>query len=84
MDKLTSVGLGEGVWAGAVAHFITCCPRYRFMKENKCCFSFVVVSFINLPIKTSALVFFVGTTLFKPGYWVGVKYDEPLGKNNGT
>lgn len=83
--KIPSVGLGEGVCAGAVAHFITCCPRYRFMKENKCCFSFVVLrSFMNLPIKTSALVFSVGTTLFKPGYWVGVKYDEPLGKNNGT
>ncbi|KAI8969211.1 CAP Gly-rich domain-containing protein [Mycotypha africana] len=27
---------------------------------------------------------YIGTTKFQPGIWVGIQYDEPLGKNDGT
>ncbi|KAI8584071.1 hypothetical protein K450DRAFT_221366 [Umbelopsis ramanniana AG] len=27
---------------------------------------------------------FIGSTEFQPGIWIGIEYDEPLGKNNGT
>jgi tubulin-folding cofactor B len=26
----------------------------------------------------------LGTTSFQTGVWIGVEYDEPLGKHNGT
>jgi tubulin-folding cofactor B len=30
------------------------------------------------------VVRYIGKAEFKPGYWVGVEYDEPIGKHDGT
>jgi len=41
------------------------------------------VSVAGQPVRRGT-VRYVGVPGFKPGHWVGIQYDEPLGKHNGT
>ncbi|CAG8463548.1 1672_t:CDS:2 [Acaulospora morrowiae] len=34
-------------------------------------------------LKKRGIVKYVGETKFKPGYWIGIQYDEPIGKHDG-
>ncbi|GAV07358.1 hypothetical protein RvY_17197 [Ramazzottius varieornatus] len=45
---------------------------------NRC-----LVTVVGQPHKKGT-VMYKGTASFKPGLWVGVKYDEPLGKHDGS
>lgn len=49
----------------------------KLMVGNRC-----KVTVKDQPNKIGSIQF-IGVVSFKPGVWVGVQYDEPVGKNDG-
>ena len=42
-----------------------------------------LVTVLNQPSR-KGIIMYIGKTEFKEGYWVGIRYDEPVGKNDGS
>lgn len=43
-----------------------------------------VTALTERDIERIGTVRYIGSADFAPGTWIGVEYDEPVGKNNGT
>ena len=42
-----------------------------------------LVTILNQPAR-KGVIKYIGKTDFKVGYWIGIRYDEPVGKNDGS
>ena len=73
-----------GQWPlGAMLLYSGTVSNLDIRNSNKLCPSVSMRISPDILTFTVLYFFYLGTTKFKPGYWVGVKYDEPVGKNDG-